>query len=440
MVVVVLAATARPGVAGSGFAVRSQSTSALGMAQAGMSTGAGDMSTMIYNPATLAVESGSAAVIGLTGIITRGRFDDPDGLTALGTPTGGGDGGDNGVAAPLPSLHLGVDLADSLRAGLSITSLYGLGTYYDNGWAGRYHALDSELTSVVVQPTLAWRATPWLALGAGLQVQYVRARTTAAVDFGSIDVALTGGAFGGVPGEDDGKFKATTSDVDVGMSLGLLVWPWEGARIGFGYRSPVTHHLDGNASFGLGGDVGAGVAAATGAFRNTGVSSELRLPPNVYLGVQQELGHGVTVYGDVNWMGWSRLKDLTYTFDNPDQPDAETALPWKDSLFAALGMSWQATERLTLRAGAAWDQTPARGDGAATPAIPDGDAYWLASGAGYRLTDSMTLDAALGATFTESVDVDLSATMPGNAFRGDFAGQAGDAGAMFASIQLRVEF
>jgi long-chain fatty acid transport protein len=115
-------------------------------------------------------------------------------------------------------------------------------------------------------------------------------------------------------------------------------------------------------------------------------------------------------------------------------------LPWKDSLYIALGVSAQATKRLTLRAGAAWDQTPARGAGAATPAIPDGDAYWLSAGAGYRLSESMWLDAALGATFTESVDVDLSAAMPGNAFRGDFAGQAEDAGAMFASIQMRIEF
>ena len=425
--------------AGSGFAVRSQSTSTLGTAQSGMSTGAGDIATMVYNPATLAAESGNSASFGATGIVTRGRFEDPKGQNVLGGPISGGSGGNNWAGAPLPNVHLGFDVGQGLRAGFSLTSHYGLGTFYDDGWVGRYHALDSQLISVAAQPTVAWQATPWLALGAGVLLQYTQTTTTAALDFATIDVLSTGGAFGGIPGADDGRIKSSMSDFAPGFSVGALVEPRPGTRIGVGYRSAMTHDLDGDATFDLGGPVGAGLAAATGGFSDTGVSAKLRLPPQIFAGIQQELGHGVTVYGDLNWLGWSRLDDLTLTFDNPAQPAVPIDLPWKNSIYFAAGMSWEATEKLTIRGGAAYDQSASRDKGA-TPAIPDGDAIWVSAGMNYQWTDRLSIDSALGATFTEQVNVDLDITDPGNTFRGAFDGSVGDAGAAFASVQLNLEF
>jgi hypothetical protein len=56
------------------------------------------------------------------------------------------------------------------------------------------------------------------------------------------------------------------------------------------------------------------------------------------------------------------------------------------------------------------------------------------------VNDRVWLDGAIGATFTESVDVDVSASQPGNAFRGDFSGRATDAGAVFGAFQIRIAF
>lgn len=425
--------------AGSGFSVRTQSIVTLGMSHAGSTTGAGGIAAMIQNPAALSATSGRSAETGTGVVMPAGEFRGIDSSNLFGAPIGGGDGGGEHVPGVLPSLYIAGDVAEGLRAGLAVTSLYGLSSHYSGDWSGRYQAIDSELISLVVQPTLSWQATPWLALGAGVQLQYVHSRTEVAIDFGAIDAALTGGAFGGVPGEDDGRLEAKIDGLAAGFSLGALVSPAPGTRIGAGFRAPITQSLEGDARFNLGGPVGAGLSALTGAFTSTGASADLRLPAGVFLGVQQRLGSGVTVYADINWAGWSRIDEVALEFDNPAQERAATPLPWDDSIFVALGASWDVDERLTLRAGAAYDQGPAR-NGGASVAIPDGNSVWAATGLSYRITDTMFLDAAVGAVFTEDVDVVARGSDPGATFRGDFSGRYNDPRAYFGGMGLRIDF
>jgi len=167
------------------------------MAQAGMATGVGGLATMIYTPATLAATSGRLVEVGGAVVAPAGRYRGIESRTVFGGPISGGDGsGENAPGAP-GNVYAAGDLSPEVRVGLAVTSLYGLGACYQEGWAGRYHALDGGLTSIVAQPTLAWRATPWLALGAGAHLQHVSTRTTAAIDVGAIDAGLAGGAFGG---------------------------------------------------------------------------------------------------------------------------------------------------------------------------------------------------------------------------------------------------
>jgi long-subunit fatty acid transport protein len=121
-----------------GYQTITQSTSVLGSAQAGMSAGPYDLSRLSLNPAALGLGSGFDISVNLTGITTSQTMRNSAGTTSLGTPLGGGNGGDSGGVFGLPSFYAGYSLDDRTRLGIGVTSYFGLGSKWDAGWQGRY--------------------------------------------------------------------------------------------------------------------------------------------------------------------------------------------------------------------------------------------------------------------------------------------------------------
>src|SRR5690606_21486577 len=108
------------------------------------------------------------------------------------TPTGGGSGGsDLTPDSVAPAFYGLLPVADDVRLGLSVTVPWGLETDYSEGWAGRYHALNTRLMTVNLNPVLAWRVTDRLQIGAGLQAQYADGELSEAIDFGSIGASAS---------------------------------------------------------------------------------------------------------------------------------------------------------------------------------------------------------------------------------------------------------
>src|SRR3954468_20135248 len=73
-----------PAAAGSGYEIRTQSTSVLGSAQAGMSAGPYDLSRISLNPAALGLGTGTEVTNGLSGIFVQQRADAVAATTTLG--------------------------------------------------------------------------------------------------------------------------------------------------------------------------------------------------------------------------------------------------------------------------------------------------------------------------------------------------------------------
>lgn len=435
-------AVALPGAvahAGSGFELRSQSVATLGSAQAGMTAEAADVTTIIFNPAALAVGSGSEAAIGVTGLFTSVKFSGPTATTILGTPIPGNAGGDAGTSVAVPNLYVATDAGSGVRVGLAVASRFGLGSYWSDGWVGRYYALDSELTTIDVVPTISWRVDRTLALGFGVDVEYAKIKTSAAIDFGTIDQVLTGGAFGGIPAGSDGSTASDADSWGAGFVVGLLYEPRPGTRIGVDYHSKIRQKLSGNATFDLGGPVGQGVAAASGAFRNTTVDATLDMPAMAAVGIYHEIDDRWAVMADVKWTGWSALQSLQVDFGNPAQPAVKTPYDWRDSWFVAVGGRYRFSDRAALRFGAAYDQTPTR-DGTRNPVIPDTDSYWAALGLEYRVSPTLKIDVAYGHIFAKDAPIDQKAASPDNTFRGNLAGTIVDSHVDYLAIQLVYRF
>ena len=93
---------------------------------------------------------------------------------------------------------------------------------------------------------------------------------------------------------------------------------------------------------------------------------------------------------------------------------------------------------MSFRAGLAYDESPIP-DRTRTPRIPGGDRTWLAVGAQYTPIAGVTLDVGYAHIFVEDTTVDLDATQPGNAARGNLSGTYENAIDLF-TVQATVRF
>jgi long-chain fatty acid transport protein len=75
--------------------------------------------------------------------------------------------------------------------------------------------------------------------------------------------------------------------------------------------------------------------------------------------------------------------------------ETSTASPrkYRDASIIRFGAEYMATEKLAIRGGYYFDQTPV-GDGYMTPETPDADRNGFSAGLGYRISDRFQLDAS----------------------------------------------
>ncbi len=413
-----LALLAAEPVRAAGFALKEQSATALGNAFAGATAAAEDPSFIFFNPAALGYQDGVRAQLVISRIMPGSRLENARATTVTGAAIGGRTTkGDIAEDETVPAFYLTYALDEVWRFGLALTVPFGLETRYPDDWVGRYHAIGSRLMTANIAPTLALRPLPWLSLGFGAQIQYVEAKLTNAVDFGTI--GAVSGIPGAVPGTQDGRSRLEGNDWGYGFTLGAIVEPWTGTRLGLGYRSKVEHNLKGEVDFTLdSAGIGAALSAATGRFVDTGASARLTTPQSISFGVYHEIDDRWAVMADAMFTDWGEFDELRIKFDNPSEADNVTEEKWEGSWFYAAGVTYRAREDLVFRFGVAYDQTPIR-TRYRTPRIPGNDRLWLAAGLSW--TPSSWFDLSVGYThiFVDDSEVRLDTAGVGNTFRAE---------------------
>ena len=172
------------------FGLIEQSASGQGAAYAGASAIAEDASTIYFNPAGMTRLSGQQIVVAGHIISPDAKFTNNGSTVAAGFGGGALSGPDSstGDLAFIPNFYYSAELDNDIFVGVGVNVPYGLSTEYDDGWVGRYHALRSEITSINVNPSIAWKATNTVSVGFGISIQYLDLEIT-----NSLDSALTCG-------------------------------------------------------------------------------------------------------------------------------------------------------------------------------------------------------------------------------------------------------
>ena len=398
---------------GAGFALMEHSSPGIGRSYAGSTAGADLESSVYYNPAGIAGAEGASVVVGSHLLMTSVDFDGSSSyLTRGGLPVAGGDGGEAGVNTLIPNVYAVMPVADGVAIGLGLFVPFGLAVEYNEGWVGRYHALESSLETININPTVAWQVTDKLSIGAGLSAQYAEATLSSALDFSAI--------VGGPTGFLDGEGEMNGDDWGYGFDLGLIYAITAGSRVGLSYRSAIEHTLEGRATFSV--PVPASGIQALGVFVDTTGTADVELPASASLGYIQELGETFALMVDISWTEWSSFDELRIEYDSL-QPDSVTDESWEDSWRVTVGGEYYAGTDWTLRGGVAFDESPVPDVAHRTPRIPDSDRIWITTGLGYQASENVAVDFGYAHVFFDDSEINLvSAT--GDNLVGDYAGAA----------------
>ena len=393
----------------SGFAIQEQSVTGLGRAFAGSAAVADDASTIFFNPAGLSYLTQDEIAIGLHYIAPQNDFTDGGSSipTAFGgTPQTGNDGSDAGQDAVVPNLFYAKRINEKLVAGIGITAPFGLVTEYKDTWQGRYHAIRSDLKTININPSFAFQANEKLSVGMGFTVQYIDLELTQAVDFGAIcaGVPIAGCA---VPQNNDGQVKLNADDWGWGYNFGVIYQATDATRFGLSYRSKISHHLTGKGRFRIPDNA----AALSTTFADGRVTGDVDLPESASLAVHHELNDKVAISADATWTRWSRFEELVIESDDVASLNSTKPENWDNTMRYAIGVDYQHSQKWTFRGGVAYDETPTS-DEFRTARIPGEDRTWVAIGASYKYSDSITFDAGYTHIFIKDPKIDETLDLP----------------------------
>ena len=384
-----------------GLAVREQSTSAQGSSFAGSAAGY-DLSSSFWNPAAFGVAGhgwtfeSHAALIIPDGDVTGSLVGGPP-CAALACSA------DIGIAALVPASYAAYRFNKDLVLGLSINAPFGLTTKPDPLiWQGSPVAQTSKVFTLNAAPTLSYQVAPGLFVGAGVQMEYAKLTLR----------------FRDSPAIPPTTATAEAEDnLGIGYTAGILWQPTKSTSVGLGYRSTITHDLEGTL-----------VSPGTGLKSN--IDLKFETPEIVTLSIRQAIAPHMRVLGTIEWTNWSRfdsipINPLPFSLDGP----------WKDGWLYAVGFEYDMNPRLTLRTGLAFERSPIQDASARLLSVPDSDRWWLSGGFTYRLSEKMSFDFAYTHIFFDDAPIDRF-NLAGNRH---FVGEA-DQSADIVSVSLKTRW
>jgi long-chain fatty acid transport protein len=362
-----LIVAAGPAFAG-GFDIHEQSTVFLGSAMAGAAAG-GSLGTMYWNPAGAGQFSGLNTESSYILVLPNGDIHT--------TSPSLSSSGNIGIDAVTSSTYGTYQLSNDFWVGIAINSPFGLATKPENTqYLGSYLGVTSKLLTINANPMVAYRIAPGITVGAGVQMEWARGKLQFRT--GPASVAQFKG--------DDWAFGATA---------GVLLEPAAGTSIGLGWRSALSHDLDGYFRSGVRMD-----AVGT-----------IDLPDIVTLSLRQEITPRTRLLGTVQWENWSEFKKLTVNVDSFGS--ISTPANWDDSWYFSVGGEYDYSPALTLRTGVGYEMSPVNDPTQRLVQVPDNDRVYLSIGASYKWSDATTIDVGYSHIFIRDGDFDRNTPVGG---------------------------
>jgi long-chain fatty acid transport protein len=319
---------------------------------AGLTATADDASAVYYNPAGITQLKGIHTMIGAT-------FINP----MLDVVTGSTSTGVTNNTHTIPHAYYTQQLSDRFWVGVGIFSPFGLETEFPANWQGRYSSYHGKVRSLEFNPNIAYKINDQLSVAAGLNVMYFdfahyQKKIPTAV--GDVDADLSADSWGW------------------GLNLAAHYKPVDWFSAGISYRSRVSQHLEGDADF-------TAPALAAPSFPDTGVDGNIRLPDEIFAGVNFKALKNLNIGGGVYWTRWSTYDKLQINYDSAVAGMRQTTSikDWDDTFRYMIGVEWNATPWMDVRLGYAYDESPVP-DNTIDYLLPDSDRHQFTVGLGFH--------------------------------------------------------
>ncbi|ALS33957.1 long-chain fatty acid transport protein [Pseudoalteromonas translucida KMM 520] len=353
------------------FQLSEQNASGLGRAYAGEASIADDASVVARNPALMSLFKEKQ--ISVAGIAVL-----PD-VSLKGTDTNNGMDPsvlNNDSIAPnaiVPAGYFTMPVNDKVSVGFGAFSNFGLATEFNGDYAAGQIAGETEIVTVNLNASVAYKVTEQFSFGIGLN--YIYADATIIRKFGASPTPI--------PASTD-AVHLEGDDTGLGLNLGLMYQLDENSRFGFNYRSETDITFEGTFSSelpaALGGTEGASIPG----------SVEITLPAIAEFSGSHQLDEKLGLHYSVMWTGWSSFDKLEADIGAPI-PAFTKEENYSDSMRYAIGSDYQYSENLLLRAGVAFDESPADKNHMSI-SIPDTDRFWFSFGGNYAIDQHSDFD------------------------------------------------
>lgn len=257
-----------------------------------------DGASLFYNPGGVSFLKNNSISMGATPVIAHVQYADQ--------PSSNTSRTSNPVSYPFTGYAVFGKEGSKLKYGIAAYTPFGSTVDWEKGWTGRFVLTHLQLFAVYIQPTVSYKISDKLGIGAGFV--YSTGKVNLQRDIPIID--------------EDGNYASAELDgkaSGMGFNAGIYYQATKQLSFGLTYRSQVNMDLeDGNATFTV-------PASLASSFPNGKFSASLPLPSIMSFGMAVQTSKKLSLAFDANMVGWKTFDTLTFDYaqNTPELADTK---------------------------------------------------------------------------------------------------------------------
>jgi len=415
-----------PAIAG-GLLAYEVGTADVGLATAGYNVRAQDASTVLTNPAGMTRLDDTQVLATGQVLWSNTTFSvDADTSSELGKDDGGYAVGWDGWF-PGGAAFVSYSASPRLKFGFALSGNFGAALDYNDDWVGRYYVQDTTLLGISFLPSVAYRVTDKLSLGASLNAMYGIYKNQVAIN--NVDPAFS-----------DGQLRMDDTEWGWGVNLGMLYEFSAATRVGLTWNSQVELDFDAPAEF---SNLAPGLKTLLSdrGLLKSGIDVGIKVPQQAMASIFHQLTPRWAVLGSVGWQQWSKFGQVQLGIDDSTDPDSTTEdLDFDDTWHGAVGAQYLLSGPWLLNFGIAYD-SGFQDSSEVSPLLPVNSAWRFGLGVHHQTSATFNWGVAVEYLYGGTLDTDLESTAPvALGGRGDLKGSYDNTGTVFFALYASWKF